>query len=156
MKNCNIESLEEYLYQTNISREQNNLTDTRYRFFHLKKLDKLMIMKKSVTVDTEKTSTTSIRELKIDKSLNNTINSALNNDEMPDFIMTNQRKIFLDTSESAICGKTHTRIDTFAYDRDPEYYLEYLFVEKPYRNYGLATELINEAKNSSINNNVFK
>ena len=159
MKNNNhIFSLEEYLRFVEQTKIDNILTDVRFLFFYLKRLNKLMVMKKSVTVDDSvaKTSTTSIRELKLDKSLKNTTIDKFSRNELEDFIMSNPHKLIYNDSQNAIYGTTQTRVDTFNYDRESEYFLEYLYVNKAYRNCGLAKTLINEAKNSSINNGVFK
>jgi len=156
--NNNIFSLDEYLSFVEQTKTDNELIDVRFLFFYLKKLNKFMIMKKSVTAsaDIAKTSTTSIRELKLDKSLKLSSIDPTSSEEMEDFILSNARKIIYNDSEYAIYGKTQTRVDTFNYDRDPEYFLEYLFVKKQYRNCGIAKTLINEAKNSSINNGINK
>lgn len=152
-------SLEEYFKLIEQVREDNYLTDVRFLFFYLKKLEKLMVLRKSVTTNYEqcggRSSTTVIKELQLDKSVKTKHIDTLSSNELQEFIMSNANKIKYNDSNSSICGKTQTRIDTFHYDRDPEYFLEYLYVERPYRNCGLASILINEAKNSSINNDVF-
>lgn len=158
--NNQIYTLADYLKKINIENQENDMIDVRFYFFYLKKLQKLMVMRKSVTANPRKTctcaSTTVIKELSLNKPITSNSISSLSSKEMADFIMTNSEKILYNDSFLSTIGETQTRVDTFSDGRDPAYALEYFLVSKPFRNEGLGSLLINEAKNSSINNNIYK
>lgn len=153
----NLVSLQDYIDKIkNDNIEQKN-TDARINFFYNKKLNKLMLRKRSVVCNNTsvKTSTSTIRPITIiDSSLKKYSLSKLTLTEKEDFVMSNLDKLFCFNQPSDAVADMETSIIDSEETGDQVIYLDNLDVDKIYRNCGLASTLIDELKSTCLNTNL--
>ena len=144
--------LSEYIDSIDKQNKDNPVIAARLNFFYSEKYKNLLVMKKSVSFqkDCPKTSTTTIRDVRLENMLRKYNLRKFSLEDRQEFILENAKHMLIDPDyESAIGGMLTTIMDE---DSKPYVNLDELDVLRQYRNKGVATTLINELKNSTVNN----
>jgi len=152
--NDSIIKLSEYIEETKKDNTKTKSSDIRLSFFRLKKLNEIMLLKKSVSCGSFdfKTSSSLVRPLIINKPLTHIDLRLLSPKEIEYIINDNIDSILINRYSPSEIGTLETRISGM-YNEEKILFLDCITVDPKYRNYGLAAELINDLKNSAVNNN---
>ena len=130
-------------------------SDTRLNFFRLKKLNQILLHKRSTSCIPAdiKTSSTTIRPLIIKEPITTMDLRLLLPDEVEELLNENADRILIDNSKEGVAGYLDTRHTNF-YGEEDILFLDHLCVEPEFRNLGIASALINDLKNSAYNNGI--
>ena len=147
-------TLQEFFDQIKAENVQSESSDVRLNFFRLKKLKNILLLKNSVSCGSFsdiKTNTTTVNPLLINDALIKTDLHSLSSDEIKYLVNDKANSILIDHSYPSSIGTLDTKISSL-YGDDDILFIDSLSVNPEHRNCGIATELINYAKNSAYNN----